>query len=64
MNILKYNKIKIEHLYSIGLIILSLYLYYEVLKPSNISILEPNNFITIFDGPSYYDFSFEVSKLF
>ena len=59
MNILKYNKIKIEILYSIGIIILSIYFYYEVLKPSNISILEPNNFITIFDGPSYYDFSFE-----
>ena len=46
MNILKYNKIKIEILYSIGIIILSIYFYYEVLKPSNISILEPNNFIT------------------
>ena len=59
MNILKYNKNKIEKLYSIGIIILSIYFYYEVLKPSNVSIWEPNNFITIFDGPSYYDFSFE-----
>ena len=63
MNILKYNKIKLEYLYSLGLIIISVYFYYSVLQNANISITEKNQFIDIFDGPSYYQFSFENLKI-
>ena len=59
MHSYKINNHNFNIYYYIGITILSIFVYFRILHNVVIEIGEPSKFINIFDGPSYFDFSFE-----
>ena len=57
---LKIKNKNLNFYYIFGIIFLSIFVYIRVLHNINIGI--PNEYINIYDGPSYYEFSFDSLK--